>query len=77
MYQIRESSKEISREKSKYGPKGYPWNELEIGQSFVIPAGQVLYTSIYAYAWKRGRTLKKKFFVKELISGEMEIARIK
>lgn len=56
----------------------YPWNDMEVGQSFQVAYGEAKLSSLKPYAYRMGQKLNKKFNVVD--HGEAigyEVARVK
>jgi hypothetical protein len=58
----------------KQGPAKYPWTEMKVSDSFLVPNGKI--TSLRASASRAGATYKRKFAVRA-VDGGVRIWRVK
>lgn len=56
--------------------KKYPWNDLQVGQSFIIPSGEVTYRAMCSLAYKTGKKLNKTFSVADHKEHGIEVGRL-
>lgn len=62
--------------KIKNGFIPYPWDTLEIGQSFFVPIGKAKFSTLQPQASRIGKRLKKTFTVVDHGENGIEVARI-
>jgi hypothetical protein len=54
----------------------YPWRLLEVGKSFIVPAGSIKLTVMQASAYKAGKRLARTFRVVDHGEAGLEVARL-
>jgi hypothetical protein len=60
----------------KSGPKAkYPFDTMEVGESFILPAGTKRYRSTQIYCSNRSTHLGKRFRCRELPNGDIQVWR--
>lgn len=74
--QIVKSSPEAMQIKSgKVKQSYYPWNEIEIGQSFIVKSGTVKKTTLEPYVHRMSKKLGKVFVLKDHGDYGFEVCR--
>jgi hypothetical protein len=73
---LEEQEKMMKIEKGIEMPKRYPYDDMEVGDSFVVP-DEVTRTSISASAYIYGKRYGKKFSVRKDATKVLRVWRIK
>lgn len=56
-------------------PRKYPFETMEIGDSFTLPPGEVRFDNIKSYAYRKGVQLGARFIARQMSKGQIRVTR--
>lgn len=72
---VKSSPEAMQIQSEKVRKSHYPWNELEIGQSFIVKPGTVKKTTLEPYVHRMSNKLNKTFVLKDHGQYGFEVCR--